>query len=798
MMIRWTLPLLLVVSLSACASPTHRSSTGSVEGKKLIKLYGIDKPSTSYLKENIAEIERTPLDGICVMVMTDEPKPEDRNRKSGNYLWFGPTPLTREDFRQNVRDLNDTKFQRLDFNFLYYAARGQNTGWFDDEGWRQLIENAKVAAWVIQQTPLVGMTFDCEYSGGGLWNYANLVSNGGPDFETYSAKVRERGRSWATVICEVVPDVIICLSHGYWLASPDTEWHGAHQPRRSSDALADQPYALYPAFLDGVLEGLGPKATIVDGCEQTYPYMVYETFLQFREWAQRENRRLSTVSELVDTRMTYAMATWPGFRSDVAGMWNSDTPESNFFTPTNLSHALHNAMAASDRFAWVFSGRDLWWPRSVPPMKIGERMSWGALQMYPDVYREAMAKSRLAKDLSWRPTTPDMTVYDPPSPRTLQDETFEVLFDLPETWWFKTEPDNVLYEYAHVYSGWTNNARPNLAERENHWQQIRIDDYWERQGVSCDGVAWYRVRVTPPPTVQGRQLWLAFGGIEGAAHVHAAPEGHEMRLLGTNDAGEPFMINATGAFLPGKTTLIAIRVINPGGPGGIHSYVTLVGKPDDVAYIPKPGKHAVLDLDFNAMKGERVPDRSGFENHAYLSACTAVDLPTGGRAVRLDGRTSSVRVAPHPSLNPWQGEQTYELSYSPGGAVAVDPIYYHMLLTKNTTYGDGLYLVQNVSPPRIAFQQGGPNQSIEYEIPDVNAWYEIAATYDGESMRLYVNGGLVGSRKAPIPPTINSADVLIGGGAIDTNRCAPGLVRRAAIYNYALTSQAIMERHGQR
>jgi hypothetical protein len=319
--------LILVCTLPGCAvSPA--ATTGTVHGKKLVKLYGLDKPSTSYLKQNVAEIEKTPLDGICVIAYTNQPKPGDSWRKDGNYLWFTTHQLKRKDFSQAVADLNETNFKRLNYNFLHFAARGpSNADWFNDDQWHQVTENAKVASWFINQTPMVGMTFDCEYNDGGIWNYARLTAKGGPDFATYSAKVRQRGRAWAKAISEAAPDVIICLSHGYWTASPETDWWGSQDSAAKSKALSEQMYALYPAFLDDVLEGLGPRATIVDGCEQTYPYMVYDTFMNFRKWAHAQSLMLTAVPELYEARMTYAMATWPGFRSDVPGMWQPEKPQ---------------------------------------------------------------------------------------------------------------------------------------------------------------------------------------------------------------------------------------------------------------------------------------------------------------------------------------------------------------------------------------------------------------------------------------------------------------------------------------
>lgn len=794
--------LAFLLALGGCriSGGPHGAAVPSAAGKKLIKLYGLDKPSPGYLREHIAEIEQVALDGICIVAPTDETKPGDTWRKDGNYLWFTAIPLERDDFAQVLRDLNATPFKRLHYNFLHYAARGPgNPGWFDDTGWAQLLENTRVAGWLVSRAPFVGITFDCEYGDGGIWNYAKLAATQGdaaPPFEAWCAQARARGRAWAQALSQAAPDVIICLSHGYWVASPKTEWWGAGGAAAArKQELADQLYALYPPFLDGVLEGLGPNVQIVDGCESTYPTMVYDTFRQFRNWAHTENLRLSAVPDLVRTRMQYAMAVWPGFRSDTGDMWNPDTPEKNFFTPERLSHALHNAMAASDRFAWIWNGRDIWWPMSVPPKAPGEQVGWGVLRRYPEVYRQALADSRQPRDLAWRPLSPDRGSYTDTARPALCPRGKEVLAELPAEWWFKTEPDNVLFQYADTYSGWTNNGRPNLDEAEAGWNRLAVGRAWEEQGVPYNGSAWYRVRCMPPAASEGRRLWLAFGGVANQASVFAAPVGMPMRRLGNGRDSAPFLVEATGAFLPGRETLVAIRVINPDGPGGILSAVTLLGLEGEKPYQAAPGRYAVLDLDFSRISGRIVPDRSGFGNHATLSNCELSPAPDGGSAVRLNGGSSVVQTEVKANLNPWNGQRSWELWYSPGGPVPHSPIVYHVLLAKHPAYSDGLYLAQNSTPNRVFFIQGEPGQSLSFPFPDPNAWYHLVATSDGAEMRLYVNGALTAARRAPIPPAINGARVTIGGGAADANRCAPGLVARAAVYNYALSAAEVAARY---
>jgi protocatechuate 3,4-dioxygenase beta subunit len=72
-------------------------------------------------------------------------------------------------------------------------------------------------------------------------------------------------------------------------------------------------------------------------------------------------------------------------------------------------------------------------------------------------------------------------------------------------------------------------------------------------------------------------------------------------------------------------------------------------------------------------------------------------------------------------------------------------------------------------------------------------WQHVAATYDGSTMRLYVNGVLVSS--SPFTGSINHSNtsVLIGGGLAD----GPwkGGVDELAIYNRALTPSEIQARH---
>jgi len=782
-----------ILALLALITPC-KSDEATLEGKKLIKMFGLDKPTTAYLKEHIEEIESFGLDGVCVAVLPNKGTHELGPRDDGNYFWHTSIPQTREEYSDAVRDLNETNFQRMDYNIMQYATRGpQNPGWFDDEGWEILCENTRVAGWVVSQTPMVGITYDPEIGGGGVWNYARTAARIGseaPTFEEYHEKVRRRGREWAEALTEAAPDIVIILAYGYTMVMPKVERDQASL----HEVLQTSPNALWPAFIDGMLEGIGPDVELYDGGENTYPVMVYDTFINFKQLAKRMSEELSTVPHLVRSRLKFCNAVWPGFRSDNPGMWDPSVPEQNHYSPQRLSHALYNGLAASDKVTWIWSGRDVWWPPSIPAdRKIGGDHNWGALTLYTEPFVSALNDVRTPKDLSWRPNPPDTGSYPAAALPAHSMEGYEVLADLPATWWFKTVPDNVIYDRADAYSGWMETTRANIDEAGENWRKLKAGSPWEEQGVPYNGIAMYRAHLTPGDSVKGRNLWLAFGGVGGEAHVYAAPKGARTRLLGKHKGTGPFLIDATGAFEPGKKSLVIIRVINREGPGGLLGPVHIVGKEGEEAYVPNPGNYKVLELNFQEGEGDRIADASEFKNHATNRGGEWADGPGDRKAIRLDGVSQRIAVMNRPVLNPWNGTRSWELWYSPGGAIPRSPILFHVLLAKHPRYQDGIYLDQHRSPREINFIQGETSQALTYPVGDVNAWYHIVGTYDGEEMKLYINGKHVGTRPAPVPPTISSHPVSLGGGATDASREAPGLFTRAAIYNYALTAQEVSD-----
>jgi len=88
---------------------------------------------------------------------------------------------------------------------------------------------------------------------------------------------------------------------------------------------------------------------------------------------------------------------------------------------------------------------------------------------------------------------------------------------------------------------------------------------------------------------------------------------------------------------------------------------------------------------------------------------------------------------------------------------------------------------------------GGTKYSIDWGLgrPDLNTWYHVAYTYDGATLRLYVNGVEVNSKAASGSLKVNSRPISIGSDG-GTQKFFNGTIDQARIYDAALTADQIL------
>lgn len=159
-----------------------------------------------------------------------------------------------------------------------------------------------------------------------------------------------------------------------------------------------------------------------------------------------------------------------------------------------------------------------------------------------------------------------------------------------------------------------------------------------------------------------------------------------------------------------------------------------------------------------------------------------------GNADGFDGADDYVECENSPSLNP-QNYISLEAWYKPvsfrgsGNDPIIDKGYSHH---QNPYYQYHLGVVGDTYPAthsRFAFDIGRTdNHDVRtgegFWVP--NVWYHIVGTYDGSTMRLYVNSMLIDSKDVILTMTDFGMDLRIGRYT-DLNNCLPGTIDEVRI-----------------
>ena len=110
--------------------------------------------------------------------------------------------------------------------------------------------------------------------------------------------------------------------------------------------------------------------------------------------------------------------------------------------------------------------------------------------------------------------------------------------------------------------------------------------------------------------------------------------------------------------------------------------------------------------------------------------------------------------------------------------------------TNGMTYA--LYAQNNASRPAVHLRIGSSDRTLTgpSSLP-LNQWSHLAATYNGTSLLLYVNGSQVASLAVTGSITVSSRPLRIGGSSTLSTRYFSGRIDEVRIYNRALTQTEI-------
>jgi len=369
----WRVAFLLLLSASLPSNPVRAAAA---PGKKLIE-FGWDEPDTRFLREHLAQMQRTPFDG-CVFHV-DYAK---AGGGKGSFTWeaWGLRAFTAAELNNAFTDLKAIRFGRFEKNFLRFNTTPARLDWFDDHG--PVLTNAWLAARLARAGNCPGILFDIEQYEGPLFDYRKQRDVKTKSWELYAAQSRLRGRQIMEAFQRGYPDLTVFLTFGYCLP-----WSESGTGQR---ALADCHYGLLAPFLDGMVEAAHGHTRLVDGHESSYGYKDPARFAA--AYQTMANGLLPIVRDPEKYRQVFSFGfgVWldHDWRRDG---WNVDDVSKNYFTPDALEAAVREALRIADDYVWIYSETPRWWSAEGQPLKL------------PPAYDDALVRARGEKTGSKSP-----------------------------------------------------------------------------------------------------------------------------------------------------------------------------------------------------------------------------------------------------------------------------------------------------------------------------------------------------------------------------------------------------------
>jgi hypothetical protein len=318
---------------------------------------GWDSPTPAQFRKNVAEFEKWGLfDGTTI-------KPTRRS-KDGNTIEtqnaFSPEEWKWEEFVDAVADLREAKQTSCRETFLMLYSNPGNVDWFDDMGWKEVVNHWRFLARLARQGGLRGLLYDAEpyvkpYS---QFRYLSQPGRGQHTFAEYRDKARERGREVMRAVGEEFPDVTI---FSYRLFSDMLPMLDSGNIVR---ALEPDTYGLQPAFVDGWMDVMPKGLTIIEGTEDIgyransrAEYNAAFTFqrLRLHEFLSPENREKYSRCLRIGQSLYLDAHINP-----TNAPWHIDSTGSS--PASRLSANLSSALAASDGLVWIYGEKARWWP----------------------------------------------------------------------------------------------------------------------------------------------------------------------------------------------------------------------------------------------------------------------------------------------------------------------------------------------------------------------------------------------------------------------------------------------------
>ena len=295
---------------------------------------------TPYIVNNTDRLRELPFDGLMVnipaswSVMTD-----DRWTYDDSFgFWIEPLIPVFSDPTLGLKTNYIMAYTDREADFL--------------QPWDTTIANFRDLARLARDAGFVGIAFDNEEYAAPLWDWPSTVDQPLLGPAQYEAAARDKGSQIGSVIADEFPDIRVIILHGPYIADDNV-------PNSIRlDQFGVGAFELYGHFYAGLLEGLGPRATIIDGGEV---YALRDP-QQFRDHALWRRWGLSSDAHdaeflTPDDRRRHRQQSRVSF-----GVYTNNFPTGYQMDPPTLGSALAAALRESDGVTWLYSeeGRSAW------------------------------------------------------------------------------------------------------------------------------------------------------------------------------------------------------------------------------------------------------------------------------------------------------------------------------------------------------------------------------------------------------------------------------------------------------
>jgi len=445
---------------------------------------------------------------------------------------------------------------------------------------------------------------------------------------------------------------------------------------------------------------------------------------------------------------------------------------------------------------------------SNSPFKIGGNAIWGewfnGLIDEVRLYNRALSAAEIQTDMNAAISPSDSTPPSAPGTLTATGGLGQVSL----SWGAATDNTGVAkYDvYRSTTSGFTPSAGNRIAQPTGtsytdsgvtagtYYYKVTAEDAAGNVGPPGNEASGTATTDTTPPTTPTNLN--ATGGAGQVALAWGA----------STDAGGIARYNVYRSTTSGFTPSAANRIGQPTSTAytdtglGAGTYYYKVTADDNAGNTSSPSNEAsatattapptglVAAYSFDAGSGTTLADSSGNNNSGTLTNATWAGAGNGkvGNALSFNGTNASVSIPDSNSLDLTSG-MTIEGWVKPNTVTG-----FHTVIAKETSGNIvyGLYAGSDTNKPQSQVTVGQPRLVDAPSAIPTGSWSHLAATYDGTTERLYVNGTQVASLAISGTISTSTGAFKIGGNAI-WGEWFNGLIDEVRVYNRALSASEI-------